>query len=428
MYPTFLEPPLPLKKAKKGTERKRYFSESVYTQPNQNVIRYALQAALDWAMLVWNTILISVILLMMGALQAFLSISDEQFKSSKWLRVRRGKELLYRITPTRLISRLWGVIHSWRIPPLARPLVYRLYSFIYNVNIAEAAEPNLTAYPNLGAFFRRPIDARCRPLAQTNLVSPCDGKVLTMGRVDDGAIEQIKGQSFTVAQFLGADIDCEQNANFSYRGDDRDNRVRYCQSLLRQPESNDLFYCVIYLAPGDYHRFHSPCNFRVDQRRHFPGALYSVNPSISCWLDNLFCVNERVTLMGEWMHGFFSYTAVGATMVGSIKLGWDAELKTNRWNKRAQTKDIQKHFKKGQEIGEFNLGSTIVLIYEAPRHYSFTIKENQSLKLGAPLTVRMKKRHSMPNLQLQTTKTASNSSSTMKQSETFDSSNVRLRK
>merc|ERR1719476_627796 len=123
------------------------------------------------------------------------------------------------------------------------------------------------------------------------------------------------------------------------------------------------------------------------------------------------------------MHGFFSYTAVGATMVGSIKLGWDAELKTNRWNKRAQTKNIQKHFKKGEEIGEFNLGSTIVLIYEAPRHYNFTIKANQPLKLGAPLTVKMKKRHSMPNLQIQS------SSSKMKQSETFDTSNnVRLRK
>ena len=120
------------------------------------------------------------------------------------------------------------------------------------------------------------------------LVSPCDGKVLTMGRVADGLIEQIKGQSFTVAQFLGADIDDNQNVfsfrsvfqrDFSFteyfRGDDRDNRIRYCQSLLKNPSSNDLFYCVIYLAPGDYHRFHAPCNFRVNQRRHFPGALYS---------------------------------------------------------------------------------------------------------------------------------------------------------
>merc|ERR1711970_1031396 len=140
-YPTFLEPPLPLRKrkTKKDERRKRYFSESVYNEPNQSIIRYALQVALDWAMLVWNTILICIILLLMGCLQAFLSISDEQFKStSKWLRVRRGKELLYWITPTRLISRLWGVIHSWRIPPMARPFIYRLYSLIYHVNIAEA--------------------------------------------------------------------------------------------------------------------------------------------------------------------------------------------------------------------------------------------------------------------------------------------------
>jgi len=405
-------------------KRKRYFSESVYDHtPNdiQSAIRYALQTVADWLMLIWNTVLIFVILLMMGALQFFLSISDDSFLlKSRWLRIRRGKELLYRITPTRLISRLWGIIHSWRIPLLARPFIYHFYSLIYGVKINEAADTDLSHYPNLGAFFRRPINPNCRPLARTNLVSPCDGKVLTMGQVDDGCIEQIKGQSFTVAQFLGADIDQNENV-FSYRGDDRDNRVRYCQSLLRNPSSNDLFYCVIYLAPGDYHRFHAPCNFRVKQRRHFPGALYSVNPSISCWLDNLFCVNERVTLIGEWMHGFFSYTAVGATMVGSIKLGWDNELRTNRWHKRNQTKNIEYDFKKGQEIGEFNLGSTIVLIYEAPRHYNFTVKENEHLKLGDALTVKMKKRHSMPNL-LQVPGNA-----TLKQSETFDSK-LRLRK
>jgi len=420
-YPTFLEQET---KCSKDRTRSRYFSESVYVTGPKNfssALRYGLQTCADWLMLIWNTLLIFLILIVMGALQAILSMSEENFllKSSS-LRVKRGKELLYRITPTRLVSRLWGLIHSWRIPPLARPFIYYFYSIIYRVKIEEAADTNLSSYPNLGAFFRRPIDPKCRPLARTNLVSPCDGKVLTMGRVADGLIEQIKGQSFTVAQFLGADIDDNQNV-FSFRGDDRDNRIRYCQSLLKNPSSNDLFYCVIYLAPGDYHRFHAPCNFRVNQRRHFPGALYSVNPSVTCWFDNLFCVNERVTLMGEWMHGFFSYTAVGATMVGSIKLGWDQELRTNRWQTTAATKDISKEFTKGQEIGEFNLGSTIVLIYEAPRHYSFNIKENESLKLGDALTVKMKKRHSMPNLMKVQYKQQ------MKQSETFESK-LRLRK
>ena len=89
---------------------------------------------------------------------------------------------------------------------------------------------------------------------------------------------------------------------------------------MTNPATNELYYCVIYLAPGDYHRFHSPVDWTVDTRRHFPGQLYSVNPSITSWFDNLFVLNERVCLMGKWMHGFFSYTAVGAIMVGSIKV------------------------------------------------------------------------------------------------------------
>ena len=158
----------------------------------------------------------------------------------------------------------------------------------------------------------------CRPLAKTNLVSPCDGKVLTIGRVKDGFLEQIKGQAFTVDQFLGPKIDQSEDEIFSYRSDDRDNRKtfsidswadrtrtneklrprtgpeqdqavhwsliqialyevlqrqRYCSSLLKDPEANELFYSVIYLAPGDYHRFHSPCDFKVTFRRHFPGIF-----------------------------------------------------------------------------------------------------------------------------------------------------------
>jgi len=274
-------------------------------------------------------------------------------------------------------------------------------------------------------------------------VSPCDGKVLTLGKVEDGFLEQIKGQGFTVDQFLGPNPDQTNDEIFSYRCDDRDNRQRYCTSLLKNPEANDLFYCVIYLAPGDYHRFHSPCDWRVKTRRHFPGALYSVSPSISCWLGNLFCVNERVALLGEWMHGFFSYTAVGATMVGSIKMSWDSDLKTNRykWNtgvSEFKEKAVTKSFTKGEELGEFNLGSTIVLIFEAPRHNSFPVKENQTLRLGEGLTMRMKKRHSMPNLFSSSKNRDSNQNghfsdreaphkSRMRPSETFDSK-VHLRK
>lgn len=95
------------------------------------------------------------------------------------------------------------------------------------------------------------------------------------------------------------------------------------KSILYNPEENCLHHCVIYLAPGDYHRFHSPTDWTVFARRHFPGELFSVNPSVARWLQGLFNFNERVVYYGEWEHGFFSMTAVGATNVGSIRVYMD---------------------------------------------------------------------------------------------------------
>ena len=155
-----------------------------------------------------------------------------------------------------------------------------------------------------------------------------------------------------------------------------------------------LYYCVVYLAPGDYHRFHSPASWVVEKRRHFAGELYSVSPYLQRTLPGLFTLNERVVLLGRWRYGFFSYTPVGATNVGSIRIHFDRELRTNslttdtaadRAAARAQARGeghcgfaeatyarassvLGGHaLRKGEEMGGFQLGSTIVLVFEAPR-------------------------------------------------------------
>jgi phosphatidylserine decarboxylase len=155
-----------------------------------------------------------------------------------------------------------------------------------------------------------------------------------------------------------------------------------------------LYYCVIYLAPGDYHRFHSPVSWVVTSRRHFAGELYSVSPYLQKTLPGLFTLNERVVLLGRWRWGFFSYTPVGATNVGSIVVNFDKELRTNslltdtaadRAAEEAASKGqpysgfseatyenassiLGGHaLKRGEEMGGFQLGSTIVLVFEAPK-------------------------------------------------------------
>ena len=155
-----------------------------------------------------------------------------------------------------------------------------------------------------------------------------------------------------------------------------------------------LYYIVVYLAPGDYHRFHSPTSWVAEKRRHFAGELYSVSPYLQRTLPGLFTLNERVVLLGRWRWGFFSFTPVGATNVGSIRVNFDRELRTNSLTtdtaadraaeeaaKRGEpysgfaeatygeaSKILGGHaLRKGEEMGGFQLGSSIVLVFEAPK-------------------------------------------------------------
>lgn len=155
-----------------------------------------------------------------------------------------------------------------------------------------------------------------------------------------------------------------------------------------------LFYVVVYLAPGDYHRFHSPTSWVAEKRRHFAGELYSVSPYLQRTLPGLFTLNERVVLLGRWRWGFFSFTPVGATNVGSIKINFDSELRTNSLTTdtaadRAAEEAAERGeaysgyaeatyaeaskllgghaLRRGEEMGGFQLGSSIVLIFEAPK-------------------------------------------------------------
>ena len=177
---------------------------------------------------------------------------------------------------------------------------------------------DLAHYKNLSQFFRRKLKPGARIIDQAStLVSPCDGKVLHFGKVDnDGYLEQVKGVNYSLKGFLG-EQDWKNNINQNQIDDSN-----YQNTLKCKPDS-ELYHCIIYLAPGDYHRFHSPAEWNILYRRHFPGELFSVNPSVARWLQGLFSLNERVVYYGNWNHGFFSMTPVGATNVGSIRVYFD---------------------------------------------------------------------------------------------------------
>ncbi|KPM43561.1 Phosphatidylserine decarboxylase proenzyme 1, mitochondrial [Neonectria ditissima] len=192
--------------------------------------------------------------------------------------------------------------------------------------------------------------------------------------------------------------------------------------MISPDKNTSLYYAVIYLAPGDYHRFHSPTNWVVDRRRHFAGELYSVSPYLQRTLPGLFTLNERVVLLGRWRWGFFSYVPVGATNVGSIKINFDRELRTNslltdtaadRAAEEASSRGepylgfseatyegaspvLRGHaLRRGEEMGGFQLGSTVVLIFEAPADkrgennkregWTWVVEKGQTVKMGQAL-------------------------------------------
>lgn len=204
---------------------------------------------------------------------------------------------------------------------------------------------------------------------------------------------------------------------------------------FKSSDNKQLYFAVIYLAPGDYHRFHSPTNWVTTLRRHFIGELFSVAPFFQKTLQGLFVLNERVALLGYWKYGFFSMIPVGATNVGSIIVNFDKDLKTNErfehaiYSKKQDENtpllneslddletltsnntaaaDKKKRLKKntvyeatytkasrllggypitkGQEIGGFKLGSTVVLVFEAPDNFKFDLQNGQQVKMGQSL-------------------------------------------
>ena len=342
-------------------------------------------------------------------------------------------------------------------------------------------------------FFRtlkpgiRPLDAKA-----CAVLSPADGRVLQYGMIENGEVEQVKGMTYSLEALLGTeppgrstseDKQPEPSVSATKVGGEDNikvdeefatlNGISYSlPNLFSGPQSykqlapidastkpkhisesevradlalgdgstrswfssasnvpTALYFVVVYLAPGDYHRFHSPVSWVAEKRRHFAGELYSVSPYLQRTLPGLFTLNERVVILGSWRYGFFSMTPVGATNVGSIKVNFDSELRTNSLTTdtaadRAAEKAAERGepysgfaeatygganksmgghpLRKGEEMGGFQLGSSIVLVFEAPKGsrksldegwadgsraggWQWTVEQGQVVKYGEAL-------------------------------------------
>lgn len=297
-------------------------------------------------------------------------------RSSVNYEVSKVEVKFYEMFPFRVTSRIWGRIAAYELPYSMRTLIYGTYVKLFKVDMSDCEVTDLNYYKSLSAFFTRPLRDGARYIARTPCVSPCDGVVLNCGAADTDKIEQVKGVTYSLEEFLGP------NTWSKLKSDD------YYKSLLKN-KNNILHQCIIYLAPGDYHRFHSPCDWTISFRRHFSGKLLSVNPWMARLIPGLFTMNERATYIGEWKHGFFSMTAVGATNVGSIEIYTDPTLHTNCSGRKHSIKELDLESvpcKKGDLFGQFNMGSTIILLFEAPKEFKFEFCPGDRVLVGQAMS------------------------------------------
>ena len=219
--------------------------------------------------------------------------------------------------------------------------VIRWFVNRYQVNMAEAANPDIASYASFNDFFTRPLQAGARPISEAAFACPVDGAISQFGPIERDQIFQAKGHSYSTTALVGGD-----------------------QKLAAQFENGH--FATLYLSPRDYHRIHMPCAGRLTRMIYVPGALFSVNPTTARGVPGLFARNERVVCVFESAFGPFILTLVGATIVGSMATVWHGQVNPPRLPTVCEwtyDENSTVNLKKGEEMGRLQLGSTVVMLF-----------------------------------------------------------------
>ncbi len=209
----------------------------------------------------------------------------------------------------------------------------------YQVDMAQAAQPDIASYACFNDFFTRALRSDARPLAQGRWLCPVDGAISQFGAIENGQIFQAKGHAYSATALVGGD-----------------------GALAAQFAKGS--FATLYLSPRDYHRIHMPCAATLRQMVYVPGDLFSVNPTTARGVPGLFARNERVVCVFDTAQGPMVLVLVGATIVGSMATVWHGVVNPPRTGRisRHEYPAGQVHLAQGEEMGRFLLGSTVVLL------------------------------------------------------------------
>ncbi|MFK5881128.1 MAG: phosphatidylserine decarboxylase [Sulfurospirillum sp.] len=260
---------------------------------------------------------------------------------------------------TSLISRLFGKFASTKFPSFIQIVINRSYVNLMKVDMSEFHKPSF--YKSLNALFtRKLIKKREINLDKKSFISPSDSFITECGVIEEDRALQIKGFSYEVSSLLGDKIEKEQKEKLE-----------------------DGYYINFYLSPKDYHRYHTPIDMQVIKAVHIPGKLYPVNLTWLQKIPSLFVENERVVLeCKSESDGLFFMVFVGALNVGKMSFVFDKRIQTNcDKNYVTYYEYSDKFLKKAQELGKFEMGSTIVMFFEKD-FVKLVAKEDKDIRFG----------------------------------------------
>jgi phosphatidylserine decarboxylase len=263
-----------------------------------------------------------------------------------------------KIFPKEFVSRLMGMLSEKRLPKIILVPWISAYCMLFGVEMSESKK-DVYDFSTFNEFFTRELKSGLRKTDATkkSVISPVDGRITEFGAIEKNTLIQAKGKTYTLESFLESAEYAKKFENGSF--------------------------ITIYLAPKNYHRIHAPISGKITGYQYIPGSLFCVSKMSSEVIDNLFSKNERLITYMESQKGIIAIAKVGACIVGKIRASYESaafDTSSNMKLKKTYSKKIP--VKKGDEIGWFEIGSTVVLLFEKGAISFEELARGTEIKMG----------------------------------------------
>ena len=335
----------------------------VFIRHNSDVILYAFNIGYTLAILTSIPVLVSLIILV--KIVIFEKNKYFQETGAKYEVIKDFYILLLTILPKNLISKLFGMLTYLKLPRFIMIPVLKAFAKMYKINLSEA-ELNISEYNSLNQFFTRALKAGARIIdsKENAAVSPVDARITNFGDINEETLIQAKGFDFSLGELLGSE--------------------KYWKDF----ESGK--FITFYLSPQDYHRIHSPYHGRILGYYYEPGKLFPVNDAAVGGIKSLFPKNERLITFLQTDYGKIAVVKVGASNVGKIRVTYDDKIVTNSWiriSKEHEYANVNIFIEKGSELGRFEMGSTVILIFQKDMIDLINFNKEDRIQFGSTIGI-----------------------------------------